>query len=602
VLKTCTDGWNEWPNISVIIVNLNGKKWLEKCFKSVLASDYPADKFEIIFVDNGSTDGSIEFAKGLILGDPRIKLIHNKKNMGWSPANNQGMKLAKGEIIVCLSNDMEVDPSWLKEITLTMKNDSSIGVVQCNSLSMWDRQISDSAMNYLDKFGYAYGYTPAIEPTEVFFAEGMAFAFTRKVMDEIGMLDDYYFMEYDDIDFSWRARLAGYKVFFVPAAKVYHARGGTVGATYFQRSPNVSWYVRNHMVTLLKNYEFKNILKVLPIVTAINVAKATYFFVSGNRKIAYSTFKGSMRVLLDIRVIMSKRKAVQSIRQVSDSEIMKAMHFFNLKLLFSFITSQARGKRFISNLKPPIKSDRIKINRDESMMPSVNEELREETLNIDEIQKFYDRVFSKGVPFKVPGNFYSWVLDLLQVKNGNILDVGCGGGYLLSLVERKGLTTYGIDISKKAVEIARKNAPKSKIFVGDAEHILWKDCAFDYVTCLGSLEHLPDISQGVKEISRVLKESGRACIVVPNTFSLVNIWKVYREGEIERGQIIECFKTRREWEMIIEDNGLKIVEIHKYNYLFFPISSLGQLIYRLVAPFIPLNLTYHFAFVLTKQR
>lgn len=232
----------------------------------------------------------------------------------------------------------------------------------------------------------------------------------------------------------------------------------------------------------------------------------------------------------------------------------------------------------------------------------MEEELREATLNIDEIQKFYDSVFSKGVSFKVPSNFYSWVLDLLQVENGKILDVGCGGGYLLSFAERKGLVTYGIDISNKAVDIARKNAPKSEIFVGNAENLPWEDCAFDYVTCLGSLEHLPDISQGVKEISRVLKESGRACIVVPNTFSLVNIWKVYQEGEVEKGQIIERFKTRREWEKIIADNGLKIVKIHKYNYLFYPISRLSHLIYRLAAPLIPLNLTYHFAFIGTKRK
>jgi len=87
---------------------------------------------------------------------------------------------------------------------------------------------------------------------------------------------------------------------------------------------------------------------------------------------------------------------------------------------------------------------------------------------MDEIQKFYDSVFSKGVSFKVPGNFYCYVLDLLQLKNGKILNVGCGGGYLLSLAERKGLTTYEIDISKRAVEIARKNAPKARPHSSDS--------------------------------------------------------------------------------------------------------------------------------------
>ena len=82
-----------------------------------------------------------------------------------------------------------------------------------------------------------------------------------EVIKKVGMFDDYFFMEYDDMDLSWRARLGGYKVFFVPTAIVYHARGGTVGATYFQRINNVTWYTRNHLVTLIKNYELKTLLK-----------------------------------------------------------------------------------------------------------------------------------------------------------------------------------------------------------------------------------------------------------------------------------------------------------------------------------------------------
>jgi len=355
-LKTHDNGSNEWPFVSIIIVNLSGKKWLEKCFKSVLASDYPHDKFEIILVDNGSTDGSVELVKDLFMNDTRIKMICNERNLGWSPANNQGMKLAKGAILVCLSNDMEVDPRWLKEITLTMRNNSRVGVVQCNSLSMWDRRVSDSAMNYLDKFGYAYGYAPAKEPTEVFFAEGMAFAVDREVIEEIGMLDDYYFMEYDDMDFSWRARLAGYKVFFVSSAKVYHVRGATVGTTYFQRLPNVTLYVRNHFVTLIKNYEFRSILKFLPVVMSIEIAKIMYFYVKGEWKTANAAFKGLLQVVQDIGIIVRKRRKNQGLRKVPDMDIMKLMHPFSPRLLFRFITSQAKGRRFILNAKPPVEA------------------------------------------------------------------------------------------------------------------------------------------------------------------------------------------------------------------------------------------------------
>ena len=266
----------EWPTISVITVSLNGKKWLKKLFESILASNYPKDKLEIIFVDNGSIDGSIAFVKSMFTNDARLKVIQNAENLGWSPANNQGMKVAQGEIIVCVSNDMEVDPNWLEEIVEVMTSNKSIGIVQCNSLSMWDRKTPDSGMNYLDKFGYAYSYAPQARSLEVFYAEGMAFAIKREVIKKIGVLDEYFFMEYDDMDYSWRARLAGYIVFFVPEAKVYHARGGTVGSTYFQRINNAQWYTKNHIVTLIKNYELGNLVKLLPATLAIENIKILY--------------------------------------------------------------------------------------------------------------------------------------------------------------------------------------------------------------------------------------------------------------------------------------------------------------------------------------
>ena len=279
-----------------------------------------------------------------------------ERNIGWSPANNEGIKVAKGDIIVCLSNDMEVHPQWLKEITKFMKSDQKIGVVQCNSLSMWDRKTLDSSMNYLDKFGYSYGYVPTDHPQEVFFAEGMAFAVKKAVIEDIGMLDDYYFMEYDDMDFSWRTHLAGYKVVFVPKAIVYHARGGTVGKTYFQRVKNVEWYTRNHFITLIKNYEIGNLVKILPVVLGMEIVKVFYLLiVKKNRKIAFAALRGIYQVVKDFKIILKKRKEVQKIRKISDKEVMKYMHPFRPKLIYSFLVSQSKGNRFILNSNPPIR-------------------------------------------------------------------------------------------------------------------------------------------------------------------------------------------------------------------------------------------------------
>ena len=250
---------------------------------------------------------------------------------------------------------MTVDSRWLSEIVKLMISHPRIGIVQCSSISMWDRVTFDSSMNYLDPLGYSYGYVPTDHPQEVFFAEGMAFALKRALLDEIGGLDDYYFMEYDDMDFSWRARLAGYSVYFLPSAIVYHARGGTVGRTYFERPKNVELYTRNHIVTLMKNHKIKNLVKVLPPVLAIEIGKIFYLMlITKNLKVAYAATRGVLEVLKDMRIVLTKRYEIRRLRALSDRSVTSAMHRFNPGLLIPFLAMQAKGQRFIMRSNPPI--------------------------------------------------------------------------------------------------------------------------------------------------------------------------------------------------------------------------------------------------------
>lgn len=345
----------EWPTVSVIIVSLNGKKWLKELIASILASNYPKNNMELIFVDNGSTDGSVDFVKEMFTNDIRLNVIQNSENLGWSPANNQGMKAAKGELIVCISNDMIVDFNWIREIVKVMETDKTVGIIQCNSISMWDRKTPDSGMNYLDRFGYSYSYASSKSNYEVFFAEGMAFAIKKEVIRKVGGFDDYFFMEYDDMDLSWRARLGGYKVLFAPKAIVYHARGGTVGATYFQRVNNVTWYTRNHLVTLIKNYQLETLIKLSPIILTVELIKIVYLaLVKKNLRLSYAALKGILQVIADRRIILKKRFETQSFRAVSDKEILKVMHPFNPWLLRLFLVKQSKAERLVLNSNPPI--------------------------------------------------------------------------------------------------------------------------------------------------------------------------------------------------------------------------------------------------------
>lgn len=214
-----------------------------------------------------------------------------------------------------------------------------------------------------------------------------------------------------------------------------------------------------------------------------------------------------------------------------------------------------------------------------------------------DLQKSYDAIYSKGV-LKEADPYYDWILKLLRVREGKrLLDVACGGGFLLKAAEKRGLITYGIDISPAALSIAKKYATRSRIFIGDAENLPWKNNFFDYVTCLGSLEHFLHPDKGVREIARVLKKSGKACLVLPNIYFIRYIWDILKGGAgPQRGQALERLATMEEWKNPIESNGLDIIEIHKYNPKG-KIESLENLVYTALRPLIPLNLSYSFVFI-----
>jgi len=343
---------DEWPFVSVIIVNHNAGELLFKTVYSVLNSDYPKDKLEVIIIDNGSTNGSMHLILNKFHPSSNFTVIRNRENLGWCKAVNMGIKMAKGDFIACLNHDVVVTDKWLKEVIRVMKANSKIAICQCYSLSP-DGKAPDSAMNYLDLFGYAYSYVAEKEPTEVTFAEAMAWVINRKVIDDIGDLDEDIFIEYDDQDFCWRAILAGYKIVFVPSAIVYHYRGRVEGPTYFYRPRRDMLYVRNHLNTLIKHLELRNLAKVIPIVLAIEFGKAIYLFIKGKQEIAFATVKGLFSVLRGLKATLRKRWIIQhKIRRIRDKEAMRYFVRFNPHALKLFLSLQERGKRLIKKGSP----------------------------------------------------------------------------------------------------------------------------------------------------------------------------------------------------------------------------------------------------------
>lgn len=228
--------------------------------------------------------------------------------------------------------------------------------------------------------------------------------------------------------------------------------------------------------------------------------------------------------------------------------------------------------------------------------------------SIHDLQASYDGLFQGWMGEHRNVGQAERILDLLDVQPGKrLVDIACGLGYLADMASGRGLDTVGIDISRVALEKARRECDRVGMFLlGNAERLPWLDHAFDYAVNLGSLEHFVDPAAAVSEMSRILKPDGRAALLLPNSHHIRAIYSVYKYGEILTDlQDFERFATRSEWEHLLAQNGLCVLSVHKYdtgmaraykqgNEIFW---YLYNILFRLFGRWIPLNLTYSFIFI-----
>ena len=216
-------------------------------------------------------------------------------------------------------------------------------------------------------------------------------------------------------------------------------------------------------------------------------------------------------------------------------------------------------------------------------------EIRKETGDTQAASiRAYDRLHEEGSTLQQLDSFYLWVLRLLSPRAGaSLLDVSCGGGSLIRFAHRASLGTYGIDISTAALRRARDLSPLSGVVAGDGEALPFPARSFDYVTCIGSLEHFPHPMRGVQEMARVLKQGGTACVLVPNTYSLLgNIKYVWHTGDIfDDGQPLQRYGTHTAWQKLLEGSGLLVWKVAKYEREFpRTLKDFGWYLRRLPKP------------------
>jgi ubiquinone/menaquinone biosynthesis C-methylase UbiE len=227
--------------------------------------------------------------------------------------------------------------------------------------------------------------------------------------------------------------------------------------------------------------------------------------------------------------------------------------------------------------------------------------------NSMEIKAQYEKWHSKQ-DNPIDEKYYTWIMRRIKPDPRDVaLDVACGKGYLLRFYESKGLPTFGIDISKVALKEAKEHLRWSHLILASAEYLPFKECSFNIITCLGSLEHFSSPEKGVSEMSRVLKKDARAYVLLPNAYFIGHIYLVYKTGEPpDEGEqsFSESFATRKSWESLLCSNGLSVMQCLKYNRISRAskkVSGTVRFLYNvLLAPVLPANLSYAFMFVCKK--
>ena len=210
------------PKVSIIIVNYNGKELLQKCLDSLLKVNY--DNFEIILVDNNSTDGTVEF---ITKNYPSLIIIKLDSNKGFAEPNNVAAKISKGKYLLFLNNDTVVTPNFIFEMVKVMETDKKIAI--CQSLLLKPDGSVDSSGDFIDHLGVVYNSKTEIdEIREVSSARGASMLVRSDIFEKLDGFDQKFFVTFEDVDLCWRSWILGYRVLIIPTSIVYHEGGITI--------------------------------------------------------------------------------------------------------------------------------------------------------------------------------------------------------------------------------------------------------------------------------------------------------------------------------------------------------------------------------------
>jgi hypothetical protein len=343
------------PKISVVILNYNGKNWLQQFLPNVIANTtYP--NTEIIVADNASTDDSIAFIKQTF---PQIRVVINEKNSGYAGGYNEALKQIESDYYVLLNSDVEVTSDWIKQVINYMQQDELIAACQPKILSFHERnkfEYAGAAGGFIDKYGYPLCrgriFDTCEEDTgqynssgEIFWASGACLFIKADLFHQVGGFDADFFAHMEEIDLCWRLKNLGYKICYCADSTVYHVGGGTLEKS----NPKKTFLnFRNNRILLQKNKNEKELVSINSTRNKLDKLAALVAQLKGNNAEATAIQQGIAEFQSTIQKWNNKRKQNETLQKDFTIGLPNKIGIFEHSIIWNYYI---KGIKKFSQLK-----------------------------------------------------------------------------------------------------------------------------------------------------------------------------------------------------------------------------------------------------------
>ncbi len=499
---------SELPLVSIIIPHQAGTEVLVACLDS-LQRDASYPHTEILLVDNGSSDGSVEEARRRF---PRIRVLRLERNQGYAGGCNRGIEASNGKYVVLLNDDTELEPGWLGELVRAAEEDPSVAACQPKIRSLVDRasfEYSGAAGGLMDVYAYPFSRGRLMghveedrgqydDPIEIFWASGVCMLVRRAALDEAGLFDEVFFAYMEEIDLCWRLQLQGLRIVYVPTSVVYHIGGYSLDQRVLKRM-----YLnhRNSTLTLVKNYSARSLAWILPVKVGLEL-----FILAGallrNPRRSRAVVMSFAWLLTHVPTVLRLRRGVQRRRRVTDRAIFDRL-YYGMAPLWYFVF----GVRRVPDL-PDI--DRV-LHRPyrPNHKPARGESVRPQPR--DFLYAYLDQAPTARALTRAADCGALAQLDFSRP----ILELGCDDGVFSRVLFNGVIVDAAIEPDPRRAALARETRCFGEVGVAPFEALPFAAESVSTVFANRSLPRARHAGAALGELHRVLGPGGRFALTLP---------------------------------------------------------------------------------------